>query len=92
MHKVSGAKDWGVDPDIEINTTPQEIKAAFDLRQAADILAAEGEAQERPDINSLITEGLDPQLETALLILQAKALETTPPDTRHARAADHVGS
>ena len=34
------------------------------------------DAAERPDINTLITEGLDPQLETALLILQAKALET----------------
>ena len=86
VHKIPGATDWGVDPDIVVNTTPQEIKAAFDLRQAADILADADDAADRPDINSLITEGLDPQLETALLILQAKALETTPPDTRHARA------
>ena len=85
VHKVPGATDWGVDPDIVINTTPQEIKAAFDLRQAADILAGADDEADRPDINTLITEGLDPQLETALLILQAKALETTPTDTRHAR-------
>ena len=86
VHKVPGATDWGVHPDIVVKTTPQEIKAAFDIRQAADILADADDADERPDINTLITEGLDPQLETALLILQAKALETTPPDTRHARA------
>ena len=86
VHKVPGATDWGVDPDIVVNTTPQEIKAAFDVRQAADILADADDEAERPDINTLITEGLDPQLETALLILQAKALETTPADTRHVRA------
>ena len=84
VHKIPGATDWGVDPDIVVNTTPQEIKAAFDLRQAADILADADDAAKRPDINTLITEGLDPQLETALLILQAKALETTPRATRHA--------
>ena len=87
VHKRPGAKDWGVDPDVEVNTTPQQIKAAYDVRQAADIIARnDGEAAERPDINDLITQGLDPQLETALLILQAKALETTAGDTRHAMA------
>jgi carboxyl-terminal processing protease len=87
VHKRPGAKDWGVDPDVDVNTTPQQIKAAYDLRQAADIIARDdADAAERPDINDLITQGLDPQLETALLILQAKALETTAGDTRHAMA------
>jgi carboxyl-terminal processing protease len=90
VHKRRGAVDWGVTPDIEVNTTPQQIKAAYDLRQSADIIARadDAEAEERPDINDLITQGLDPQLETALLILQAKALETTPSETRHAMAAN----
>jgi len=88
VHKLPGAVNWGVDPDVEVDTTPQEIKAAYDLRQAADILAADdgAEAEERPDIRALITEGLDPQLATAVLILQAKAFESTPPGTRHAKA------
>jgi carboxyl-terminal processing protease len=87
VHKRSGATEWGVGPDVEVNTTPQQIKAAYDLRQAADIIARDdGKEAERPDINDLITLGLDPQLETALLILQAKALETTAGDTRHAMA------
>jgi carboxyl-terminal processing protease len=87
VHKRTGAIDWGVDPDVEVNTTPQQIKAGYDLRQAADIIARdEGEDAERPDINDLITQGLDPQLETALLILQAKALEITEGETRHVMA------
>ncbi|MHC4614547.1 MAG: S41 family peptidase [Planctomycetota bacterium] len=87
VHKRPGAQDWGVDPDVAVNTTPRQIKAAYDLRQAADIISRDdAEAAERPDINDLLTQGLDPQLETALLILQAKALETTAGDTRHAMA------
>ena len=87
VHKRPGADDWGVEPDVAVNTTPQQIKAAYDLRQGADILQAkDADPAERPDINDLITQGLDPQLETALLILQAKALETTASPTRHASA------
>jgi carboxyl-terminal processing protease len=89
VHKRPGALDWGVAPDVEVNTTPQQIKAAYELRQAADIIArAEDNVddEDRPDIADLITQGLDPQLETALLILQAKALETSAGDTRHAMA------
>ncbi len=85
VHRRPRAKVWGVDPDIEVNTTPQEIKAAYDLRQSADILP-DDEQEARPDINDLLTKGLDPQLETALLILQVKALGTGVGETRHATA------
>ncbi len=87
VHKRPGAEAWGVEPDIDVQTTPKEITAAYDLRQAADIIALgdDGEPQERPDVGRLITDGLDPQLETALLILQAKALDGAPkPDEIHA--------
>jgi carboxyl-terminal processing protease len=90
VHKRPGAADWGVDPDIVVSTTPQQIKAAYDLRQTADIIAAEGDPADRPDINALVTDAMDPQLETALLILQAKALETTSAATRHVMADEPV--
>ncbi|MCZ6445315.1 MAG: S41 family peptidase [Planctomycetota bacterium] len=88
VHRRPGAKDWGVDPDIVVDTTPQQIKAAYDLRQAADILREDDpvQADGRPDITDLLTKGLDPQLETALLILQARALGTAATDTRRAMA------
>src|SRR5262249_12556445 len=53
VHKRPGAVRWGVDPDVEVPTTPQEIKAAYDLRQDADIV--DPKAGVRPDINGLIT-------------------------------------
>ncbi len=92
VHRRPGAREWGVEPDVVVNTTPQEIKATWELRTAADIMPDEVEGQPpapRPEISNLIVKGFDPQLETALLILQAKALgapPVLPADTRHARA------
>lgn len=91
VHRRPGAREWGVEPDVVVNTTPQEIKATWELRTNADIVPEEVQGQPpaaRPDITDLVVKGLDPQLETALLILQAKALGTPPmpADTRHARA------
>jgi hypothetical protein len=45
----------------------------------------DGAAPVRPDINDLLAKGLDPQLETALLILQARALGLAEHDPAHAR-------
>jgi len=75
VHKRSGADIWGVDPDITVDMTPAQIVAALDLRDAADAVGIDGElAADRPDIDDLIEKGLDPQLETALLILQARSV------------------
>jgi hypothetical protein len=46
------------------------------------ILGSENE--DLPDINDLLSEGLDPQLETALLLLKANALTETFSEFRHA--------
>jgi hypothetical protein len=42
------------------------------------------DSPDRPDVTRLLTEGMDPQLETALLILQARALGDTAEKMRHA--------
>ncbi len=88
VHKRPGAEKWGVEPDVDVQTTPKEITAAYDLRQSADIIALgdDGQPQERPDVSRLLTDGLDPQLETALLILQAKALDAPVQIDIHAMA------
>jgi carboxyl-terminal processing protease len=90
VHKKPGARDWGVDPDIVVKITPQQATDALDLRQKADVIPQDDNGNllplspDRPDINRLLTEGADPQLEKALLILQAKALGNPSPPTRHA--------
>lgn len=86
VHRRPGADQWGVDPDITVSVRKlQTLDQAIELRRAADILHEDDpENLERPHANEILTKGLDPQLETALLILQARALGNASADERHA--------
>jgi carboxyl-terminal processing protease len=87
VHRRPGAAKWGVDPDIEVTMSPSQFEQWYQIRQQADILpdeVADAGDDERPDINDLLTKGLDPQLETALLILQARTLGVSAREERHA--------
>ena len=80
VHKRRGSNDWGVIPDVEVRMSPDQITKSNSLRQKADMILIGNENNERPNINDLITEGLDPQLETALLILRANAISRMTTD------------
>jgi carboxyl-terminal processing protease len=91
VHKRIGETTWGVDPDIEVKMTPQQVSESLELRQKADVIPQDAQGNllpnspDRPDINQLLTNGIDPQLSKALLILQARALGELSGDTHHAR-------
>jgi carboxyl-terminal processing protease len=38
IHREENSKDWGVDPDVTIAMTPEQMRAAMDARQDLDIL------------------------------------------------------
>ncbi len=78
VHKKPGAEDWGVNPDLLVKMTPEQIEKSLELRQDADIIEEwkdEKDRKPRPDPKDLLSKNLDPQLEMALLILQARALK-----------------
>jgi carboxyl-terminal processing protease len=85
VHKRRGSSDWGVVPDVEVRMSPSQITKSNELRQKADLILIDSETDDRPDINDLITKGLDPQLETALLLLRANALSKMISDLRRAQ-------
>jgi len=85
VHKRRGSTEWGVVPDVEVRMSPDQITQSNELRQKADMILIDTEDGDRPDINDLITEGLDPQLETALLLLRANALSKMISDHRRAQ-------
>ena len=91
VHKRPGADEWGVEPDIRVKMTSSQVRDALTLRQKADIIPEDEnqeldpDSEERPDIAEMLTEGHDPQLQTALLILQARALGLQEERDRHAR-------
>lgn len=76
VHKQPGAEDWGVNPDIVVKMTPRQIEKSYEVRQLADQITEDGDAdaEPRPDVRQLVEGGIDPQLEMAILILQARVL------------------
>jgi carboxyl-terminal processing protease len=78
VHKRPGSTDWGVNPDLVVKMMPEQIEKALNMRQAADVIEewkAASEQKERPNVADLMTKGIDPQLELAVLILKARALK-----------------
>ena len=65
---------WGVEPDVTVELLPKQVGDALELRREADAYTVDG-ATGRPmfeDPSPLIREGMDPQLEAALLVLRAR--------------------
>jgi C-terminal processing protease CtpA/Prc len=56
IHREENSTDWGVDPDVTVEMTPEQMRAAIDARQELDILRdinappAEGEQQKLQDV------------------------------------------
>lgn len=78
VHKVPGATEWGIEPDLTVAMLPSQQADALLLRRDADVLPLDEngniiEDADRPDPNTLITDGTDLQVETALVLLQTQA-------------------
>jgi hypothetical protein len=71
--------DWGVNPDVVVRVGPKQQEKAQTLRTKADQIdeSGKGAKDERPNPNALIAEGVDEQLDLALMLLQAR-LATEP--------------
>ncbi len=80
VHKVPGHSEWGVEPDINVAMTPEQIIESIEIQRDSELQNPPSDWDESksgpwkaPEITQLLTEGIDPQLHTALVILQAKA-------------------
>src|SRR5690606_33975014 len=38
IHREENSQEWGVDPDVTIEMTPEQMRAAIDARQELDVL------------------------------------------------------
>ncbi len=77
IHREDGALSWGVQPDITVRMTSDQLVSLLEIRQEADITPVaqlDPDDPERPDPQRLLDEGIDPQLETAVLLLQTRVL------------------
>jgi carboxyl-terminal processing protease len=85
IHREENSTEWGVDPDVTVEMTPEQMRAAIDARQDMDVLQSADEANAAapsgPTTNpttaptASATKGLlaaDPQLSAALLLMRLK--------------------
>lgn len=77
LHRRDGEKKWGVEPDINVEMTPPQIRALLEARRDSDIIAknAATEPATQPASQPATAKTpkeplLDTQLETALLMLR----------------------
>ncbi|MFG0256472.1 MAG: S41 family peptidase [Phycisphaerales bacterium JB043] len=79
IHRRVGQEQWGIEPDVLVEMRPQQISEALRIRQDADVLPIDEhgnivvDAESTPDPQDLL-EGVDLQLETALLLLRSQVL------------------
>ncbi|HEX8520700.1 MAG TPA: S41 family peptidase [Tepidisphaeraceae bacterium] len=81
IHREENSTEWGVDPDLTIEMTPEQMTAAIESRQELDVL------RDAPDVNA---PGTDPQQEStkAQAATQEAAAATTKPVKKDAMGSD----
>lgn len=77
LHRKPGATEWGVEPDVHVDLLPEDITQMITIRQDADVIPLDENGlplKELPpaDPNRLLTEGIDFQLHTALVLMQTQ--------------------
>ncbi|MEM9345056.1 MAG: S41 family peptidase [Planctomycetota bacterium] len=79
IHRKDDSTEWGIQPDLEVKMTNAEVADWLEARRDADILIdPEDRDPENPqtDPKDILADGLDPQLEAAVLLLKAKQLSS----------------
>ncbi len=78
IHREENSTDWGVNPDMTVEMTPEQMRAAIDARQDMDILREADDkpvASKEPSTTQPAKKNLlaaDPQLSAGLLLLRLK--------------------
>jgi carboxyl-terminal processing protease len=68
IHREENSTDWGVDPNLKIVLTPEQMEAAIQARQDMEVLHDAGAASTQPVVKELTME--DPQLAGGVLALR----------------------
>lgn len=68
IHREENSTDWGVEPDLTVEMTPEQMRAAITARQQHDVLRDEKAPATDKTGKDLISS--DPQLSAAVLLLR----------------------
>ncbi|MGN6367125.1 MAG: S41 family peptidase [Phycisphaerae bacterium] len=67
LHRRDGAKDWGVDPNISVDLTPDQLSDLLKERRDSDVIRTAGSSTQPATTQAADS---DTQLDTALLMLR----------------------
>lgn len=74
IHRKPDSTEWGIEPDLIVDMTDQQVADALRFRQDVDVLRDAEDDGEQPRAADILADGLDPQLEAALLVLKTQQL------------------
>jgi carboxyl-terminal processing protease len=79
LHRRDGSKTWGVDPDIAVDLTPDQLNDLVSSRRNRDIIRPSGAASAPAATTAATTSAEAPapdtQLETALLMMRLQLIQ-----------------
>ncbi|HEX2972042.1 MAG TPA: S41 family peptidase, partial [Tepidisphaeraceae bacterium] len=74
IHREENSKEWGVDPDVVVEMTPEQIRASIEARQEFDVLREAQKNAATPTTNNSDKKkeplAADAQLSAALLLMR----------------------
>ncbi len=78
IHRDPEASLWGIEPDLIVAMSTQQVADAIEFRQDVDVLRSDEELEAlqapAPTAQTLLESGLDPQLEAATLVIKTQLL------------------
>ncbi|MEM9414680.1 MAG: S41 family peptidase [Planctomycetota bacterium] len=80
IHRTPESEVWGIQPDLAVRMTTAEIADWLEARRDADVIvAAEDVDPDNPRVvpDDILANGMDTQLEAAILYLKAQRLSTS---------------
>ena len=72
LHREENSTVWGVDPDVAVELTPEQMQKAIDARKDVEVLRDADPAGTQPAVGSDNLLSADPQLAAALMVLRLK--------------------
>ncbi len=81
LHRNEGSKTWGVEPDVIVDMTPNQIQSLLANRRDVDVISRTSATQPAPTTAAAATKPdieplLDTQLDTALMLLRLQLIQS----------------
>jgi carboxyl-terminal processing protease len=108
IHRDEDSKEWGVAPDVQVKLTPKEARRVLELRRNTDVLpgksgvvpaaatapATQPDDEDEPDEGDALVRSLnvDPQVETAMLLMRVRLMSKMDWSRRLASASVSPGT